>query len=151
MRQFACDYSQYLVNLMQQQEPLHVVEIADKSYKFFGGWYWLSQARKNNLEKINVIKHKIDAGDIQKWAWSYLLNVELKSLHRTGGLAHMERVMEQMPKGLRIELLGGLYRRSAVKTVEVLSGESRSAIRHQMPTKGKATDDRTILDQLTGE
>ena len=151
MRQFDGDYPIDLVRLMQQQEPLHVVKCDDKSYRFFAGWYWLSYARKNNLNKIWIIKHLVNVDEIQKWAWSYLLSVELKTLHRGDSLAHMAGLMAKMPRGLRAELLGGLNSRSAVKIVEKLSGETRAAIRYQMPTQDKSTDDRTILDQLIGE
>ena len=151
-RQFTADFSPDLISLMQEQDPLHIIQVNKKSYQFFSGWYWLPYCRENNLEKISVIKHSINTNEyIEKRAWSYLLSNELKSGHRDVGLAQMDQLMTKIPKVLRKELLGKLYRPSTGKIVELLAAETRAAVRNQRRKMGPPKAHTTILEKLIGE
>lgn len=152
-RQFVADFPLELLSLMQEMDPLHVVKVSNNSYEFFSGWHWLACCRENNLDKISVINHSASTDEeIKKSAWCYSLSNELRSLHRANGLAQMELLMETMPQKMRRELLGHLYCRSTVSGVELLSGETRAAVRNQMTkTRQLKSGTKTVLQQLVGE
>jgi hypothetical protein len=150
-RQFVADFPLELISQMQEMEPVHIVSVGRNSYEFFSGWHWLAYCRENNLDKISVVKHSTSPDEeIKKRAWCYSLSNELRSLHRGDGLAGMESLMKAMPETMRRELLGNLYSRSTVKSVELLSDETRAAVRNQMAKIRQPKSGKTILEQLIG-
>ena len=76
---------------------------------------------------------------------------ELKSSHRDVGLAQMDQLMTKIPKVLRRELLGKLYRPSMGKIAELLADETRAAVRNQRRKMGPPKAHTTILEKLIGE
>jgi len=82
-------------------------------------------------------------------AWSYLLSNLLKAPSRHQVLASFAQVLESMPKAFRSELLGRHGSKSPAASVRRLSGETRSAIRHQLKYCPSAElDSKSILDEI---
>ena len=150
-RQFTADFSPNLISPDARTGSTAHYSGQQKSYQFFSGWYWLPYCRENNLKKsLSLNIRSIQMSISKKRAWSYLLSNELKSSHRMLALAQMDQLMTKIPKVLRKELLGKLYRPSTGKIVELLAGETRAAVE----TKGENGSTKahtTILEKLIGE
>lgn len=128
-----CDLPDNLVKEMQNLQPLHVVKISKKEYKFFAGWILLPLCRKVDLEKISVVVHTGLSDDkLLEYSIIYLLSFHLNSIHRSSNLSQLQTLLEKISPQLRKKILGDSYSCSPQVCVTNLSNETRSAIQHQM-------------------
>lgn len=140
--------------LLQSLDSINAVQITKNHYKFFTGWFWLSDIKTLGIDKISFFLHQdIKRSDIQKLAWTYLLANQLKMYHRNTNLAQMHDLIRSIPRVYQKQLFGDSYFYSASTVVENLSGETRSSIRNQKDknsVKGILIDHISIKENLFG-
>jgi len=142
------------LQLFQNLNPLHVVQISKNEYQFFSGWFWFGICRQHDCKKITIVIHSdISLKEIEKIAWANLLSDQFKTFHRKNNLSQIVEYLDLMPKHIRHNLFTNVYSISSSIIVENLSHETRGSIRNQIKNSigSKEINLPSIIDQIGGK
>lgn len=131
-------------------EPLHVTQSSANHFHFFAGWDWFDLFSIDGEKRVDVIVHTdISKEQITKLSWLYVLKGLLADLHRKSNLSQLVTAIDKMPTHIKQFLFKEDYSYSTHIIVQRITGETRSAIRHQIETNSpKPIQKRSIFDEL---
>lgn len=137
------------INALSNHYRVFVVkEKKEKHYHFFANWHYLHELKRRNIQKVSaVIFDAVDDKDILQIALSSELNTQVLSAQRASELKQLHDLFAYYPESQR-KMLSMYQTTSATKLVEVLSGETRSAIRHQKKSCQIAESRRSPLIKM---
>ncbi len=138
-----------LVEKSQSLSPIHVVKAPLKPghYLCFSGFQHAALLRKLEVKNAWSIIHEMrDETAILEHAWLSEIVNQLGAAHRSEALKGVHDLINLAPKTMRKLLAKNCSSGSAMTLTEVLTGESRSAVRNQFPKPvGRLSELDTIL------
>lgn len=139
--------SNEMLILVQKNTPTHTVKLSEKTYGFFSNWDLLAEFSRRGIKKITTILHSTKkAEDVYEWAVRSEISKSLLSSHSEPALKYLYKILESNPHIQSSTLKKPSYR-SSIKSIQMLTGLSRSQVRYKVEEpKGVRSNLQKLLD-----